>query len=393
MCGLSLVTNAVSLMRVSLGLSLVALVALSPDLPAGPYQPSWPTPFAVGPDGTAEPLSFDAEGGGQFRQLFGTRQNELDANPLRAENPDRDAVLARIADWELRRPTAASPAAVAGHAADLLRVGKSDAALNVLAPRSRDRSPDFRVLATLAHVYAARGEWADAVRWHQAAFLDAEFPDDLAGTAPEQRDWLKRVEREYYRRWLRVHRDRAAAGPSPADEPVFPLFDGVSFVNEAGEYEPGHLAAAERAKLPADAVAIVQQLLLWDPTDTALYWLLAELYAAEGRFRQAEIIFNECADGRRFANRGVFMAHRAAVRDAKAAMPAAPAEVAIDVPPIPAAAPPKATPADDPDPDYLPSRPKVIAVAAVFGVIALALIALQVRAVGRRLRGNCGPVG
>ena len=321
-------------MRTISCITLAVLISSSTVLLAGPYNPAERVPFAVGPDGTAAALSFAEDGSGQFRQLFTTRSNELDANPLRAENPDRQKVLDRIAARQSGGPADLPPAELAGLATDLVRVGKSDDALNLLAPRSRDRSPDFRVLATLAHVYATRGEWTDALRWHQAAFLDAEFPDDLAGTTAEQRQWLQHVERDYYRRWLRVHRDRAASGQSPTDEPIFPLFDGVSFVNEAGEYEPGSLAAADRAKLPADAIAVVQQLLLWDPTDTALYWLLAELYAADGQFRQAGIIFDESANGRQFSNRAVFMAHRAAVRDTRAAMPAAArTEVAIDIPP------------------------------------------------------------
>ena len=50
----------------------------------------------------------------------------------------------------------------------------------------------------------------------------------------------------------------------------------VRFANDGGIYQPGALATAERAKLPPDAIAIVQQLLLWYPTDSRLYWLLGE---------------------------------------------------------------------------------------------------------------------
>ena len=43
--------------------------------------------------------------------------------------------------------------------------------------------------------------------------------------------------------------------------------------------------------------------------------------------------------------------------------------------------------------NFLPSRDKLIAVGAVFGAIVLVLLALQFRAIGRRLRGGCGPTG
>jgi ElaB/YqjD/DUF883 family membrane-anchored ribosome-binding protein len=55
----------------------------------------------------------------------------------------------------------------------------------------------------------------------------------------------------------------------------------VRFVSDDGEFEPGKLAAAERAKLPTEALAIVQQLIVWMPDDLRLYWLLGELYNAQ----------------------------------------------------------------------------------------------------------------
>ena len=40
--------------------------------------------------------------------------------------------------------------------------------------------------------------------------------------------------------------------------------------------------------------AIVQQLALWLPNDTRLYWLLAELLNADGQYKEAEKIMDEC---------------------------------------------------------------------------------------------------
>ena len=68
-----------------------------------------------------------------------------------------------------------------------------------------------------------------------------------------------------------------------------------------------------------DAVAIVQQLLLWFPTDVRLYWLLAELYAAEGDIDAANTIFDECVGGLAHGNRKMLMDHRYAVKAAIAA--------------------------------------------------------------------------
>lgn len=87
----------------------------------------------------------------------------------------------------------------------------------------------------------------------------------------------------------------------------------MHFVNEAGSYQPGQLAAAEKAKLPPDAIQVVQQLLLWFPHETRLYWLLAELYAARGDLRAAATFFEMCSWGRQYANRKIMMNHREAV--------------------------------------------------------------------------------
>src|SRR5262249_25856477 len=52
---------------------------------------------------------------------------------------------------------------------------------------------------------------------------------------------------------------------------------GVRWVDDAGNYMPGKLAAKERKKLPEDAAALVQQLALWLPSDGYVLWQLAEL--------------------------------------------------------------------------------------------------------------------
>jgi tetratricopeptide (TPR) repeat protein len=58
-------------------------------------------------------------------------------------------------------------------------------------------------------------------------------------------------------------------------------------------WEPGKISASERAKLPKDAVAVVQQLLVWTPEDARLIWLLAELLNAEGDTESAATVLSE----------------------------------------------------------------------------------------------------
>jgi hypothetical protein len=115
-----------------------------------------------------------------------------------------------------------------------------------------------------------------------------------------------------------------------------------------------------------------------------LYWLLAELYAAEGQLRAADTIFFQCANSRQYSNRPTLMAHRAATREAVAKLPA---EAPTDVPALGTGITP-----DEPAParaatddgKFLPSEGKTYAVGAVFALVALVLLALQVRALRRR---------
>jgi hypothetical protein len=297
----------------------------------------------VRPDGAAEPFPFD-----EFRRRFAQLSNVADPRPGPdgKPNPDRAKVLARVGD----RPPAKTADEEAAACADLVRLGNSDAgafvdrALNRLAPRTRDRQPNYFVFTTLAAAHAARGEWQEAETYHGAALFDAQLPPHVKGWTDAQRDWLRKFDDAYIPHYYRLHRTEAAAKPRPAPEdegptPLFPLpgKDGaaapVRFVNEQGAYEPGALAAAERAKLPPDALAVTQQMLLLFPGDTRLYWLLAELYAADGQPDDARKILDECAWSRQYGNRRALMEHRTALAAAvEARDAAADAKAAADYP-------------------------------------------------------------
>jgi hypothetical protein len=97
---------------------------------------------------------------------------------------------------------------------------------------------------------------------------------------------------------LRSKEAQRPAGDLPQD--VDGLFDSaekgkVRFVGPSGQYEAGKLAADQQAKLPKNAIEIVEQLLIWMPLDDRLYWLLGELFNAEGDVPSALEIFKEIA--------------------------------------------------------------------------------------------------
>ena len=108
-----------------------------------------------------------------------------------------------------------------------------------------------------------------------------------------------------------IHRCRIAKTPrgeAPSDSPV-------RFIGESGKYEADKLATTEQKKLPPNALAIVQQLLLWLPDDPRLYWLLGELLNAEGKGKEALDVLSRCADARNFRPEAL-MEHRRILKKA-----------------------------------------------------------------------------
>src|SRR5262249_29260269 len=69
---------------------------------------------------------------------------------------------------------------------------------------------------------------------------------------------------------------------------------GVAFTGEGGKYIPGKMADAEKKKLPAKAVAVLQQLCLWLPADGRLLWQLAEMANADGDIKVAVGMMDGC---------------------------------------------------------------------------------------------------
>jgi tetratricopeptide (TPR) repeat protein len=295
---------------------LTAMASIAASANASLYQPDEPMVVPVKSDGVAEALSFD-----EFRSHFLTLTNQANST---MKTTDRERLLKRVAE-DRARINAAAPDDRAAYAVDLLRLGKLDEAVNLLKPlyddRDRRGTRTYAVVAVLIHAHALRGEWDQALNY----MLDLDNPPSkVKGWSDTQRVWLLHCDDTILPHYLAIRRaesDIRAKEKQEEEEPtpLFPLPSKgkpaapVRFVNEAGVYEPAALAKAERDKLPPDAVAIVQQLLLWFPGDTRLYWLLAELYAADGQLDEAQTIFDQCAGPRQFSARRHLMEHRTAV--------------------------------------------------------------------------------
>lgn len=194
-------------------------------------------------------------------------------SPLR---PDYLAAVERLEKLAKTRALTADETADLG--ALYLRIGKPGKALNVLAPAARKFPEHFRIAANLGTAFQYNGDTERAITQLE----------ESVRLAPAK---LKPFEQAH----LKLLRLRLKEGKKDAKSPSAPddLF-GVTFVGESGKPEAGKLAAAERKKLPENAVAVVQQLALWMPADARLLWLLGELYNAHGDVRSAAAALDGC---------------------------------------------------------------------------------------------------
>jgi hypothetical protein len=255
-------------------------------------------------------------------------------------------------------------------AVDLLRFGQPLEAETALKGLRRGFLPNV----TLAHVAATQGEWPRAFDYLDIANAERPPPAADLGLTPQQLAWQIKLNRGPLMKLVQS-RAKEARGPKlvPEDELPDPIFP-VNFADAPG----GALAPAEQAKLPPDALASVQQLVLWFPHDTRLYWLLGELYAAKGEFAAAKVVMDECAWSLQYGNRKVLMQHREAVTKAAKEKGAAPDE--------PLLAPPTEEPAPPP-----PAVPFTMgAVWVYFGAVAAIAVFAFTRAMLKRKKGSGG---
>ena len=340
---------------------------------AGLYVSLEPLPIAVDPAGKAQPLPF---GQLQFTlaELAAVGKPPL---PGMAPTPERKAYLA-ARDRLLGGNTFTSrltPEQTADLGAILIRLREYDPAITILRRATQQERPTFQSYTALAVLHLLRGEAHEALRVQQPA-LDI-FPEQLPGATAAQTAWYRQLERTYFKRLivLRARERDPVSGKSPLPESVDDLF-GVRFVDEAGQYRPGQLAAAERQKLPADALAIVQQLVLWLPDDSRLYWLLGEVYAAQGdpaSLQAAGKILDQCVDSRQFHPKELGE-HRRVVRELLAQQ-RLPDDSVDPTPPTPA-----------PSGQLLTWDARTISVIVGVGLVAVGLVALQVRQLVKRRR-------
>jgi tetratricopeptide (TPR) repeat protein len=314
-------------------------------------------------------------------------------------NKDRRQRYLQRAD-ELRKKVEADPDNVTDRvslSAYLLRLGQPEdvsQAIQLLEGLARGAGRNnFMVAANLATAYLLTRDLQRADDYLQQAL--SIWPREWPGLSKEQLAWYKEVETAQLK-LIRVRR-RELLAHGGKDQPIENVDDlfGVKFGDSAvvpalggstvgllaaplapapvlaasavvpgrtdgANYEAGTIAAAAKEKLPKNALAIVQQLLLWMPNDGRLYWLLGELLNAQGDINNAKTVLDQCADTRKI-NAKQLIAHRQVLDEAITARNQKPE-----------------------NPDWLPERNKLILVGSGVGVVVLFLAYLQVREVRRR---------
>lgn len=197
----------------------------------------------------------------------------------------------------------------------LIRTKKADEAINLLMPLARQEPKNFLIQVNLATAFQQAGQERRAIDTLEQAL--SVWPAQLGEVEEPFRTYLQscgwhdgafdfyRKAETYQFKLLKLRAREGLVKKGGDFTTVDALFDDgktppnpVHFVGESGKYEPGKLARAEKAKLPKDAIDIVQQLLVWLPEDVRLYWLLGELYNAQGgpkNIRAARMIFEELA--------------------------------------------------------------------------------------------------
>lgn len=182
------------------------------------------------------------------------------------------AAAERLQSKGAKNPRTPDEAADLG--AILIRLGKIDAALSSMREVAAAHPQHFALQANLGTAWEYAGNLEQA----------AEHLRQAVKLAPEQN---KAVEQLH----LRLVRWRMQQSQSPAG--LDKLFD-VNFTDQNGKHLLGKLSPQELEKLPPNAIALVQQLALWFPSDGKLIWQLAELTAVHGDLTTAGSLLDIC---------------------------------------------------------------------------------------------------
>jgi hypothetical protein len=348
------------------GLAIVLLVAATcHHASAGIYRIYDPsegiqTP-EVSADGTIKPLPFRA-----FQDEL-ARLIQI-GSELPPTSPSREKYLEKAKELNLRLRTGAITTNERVDLSErLLRLRRYQDAIDVLTPVAATERQNFMVMANLAAAHQLAGWFDRAISYSEQIVWPPKWP----GFTKDQLRFFKLAEKYQLKLFRLRYRESIRQGPTrkPSQE-LDNLFGDdkspIRFVGASGQYEPGKIEPKDGDKLPAGALAIVQQLALWFPDDTRLLWLLGELYNAQGDVKSAYQLLDTCVYSRSYPATEL-KEHRQLLRSALDSMSTASTEA---------------------DSGWLPDTRHLILVGGLAGVVVVLLVYLQVREIRRRRKGR-----
>lgn len=352
-------------------------------LRAGLYNTAGPFEGPAAVEGAAKALSFS-----QFQDLLSTLLAigvEQPFGSKQSDSPTRKHYLARAEELQSKlRSGGITVQERVNLSAYLIRLRKYEEAVQILEPVAAQERRNFMLFANLATAHELAGRLDRALAYLQQVKL--VWPTAWLGVTKQQLNFFHAAESYHLELVKQRYREAAAASPGRrgGQETLDDLFHGatgpVHFVGETGRYEAGKLASLERAKLPSEALAIVQQLVLWLPDDTRLYWQLGELYNAHGDTEAAAKIFDDCVGNTRRFSAPDLRAHRLVVQEAKPKAVGPVFDLATDRLDTAAAK----APVSGSLPSWLPDLGQLVAVGGVTGLAVILLGYFQIREMRRR---------
>jgi len=256
----------------------------------------------------------------------------------------------------------------------LVRLRQYQEAVDLLTPVATRDCRNFMIFANLATAEQQAGQLERAVN-HLEQALDV-WPQEWQNLNAEQLRWYQQAEK--YHLILVRHRWTQTRRSAPAQPGLDPLFvkDGqpVRYVGDGGQYEAGKINAVQQAKLPPDAMAIVQQLLIWLPDDTLLYWQFGELLNASGDTASAARVLDDCVWRRRL-DAPDLKQHRQIVTEA-AQSKSQESDLSSE--------PGEQASSSASAYSWLPDRNKLLVAGTIFALIVVILVYFQVREIRRR---------
>jgi tetratricopeptide (TPR) repeat protein len=354
----------------ALGFSLLT----SPTLRAGLYNTAEPV---RGPRAKAGANSgVEAMGFTPFRELL-TDLSSIGNEVLKSSFhkhylEQRDELLAKTLTGSLTTEE------VVNLSEYLIRLRDYEKAVELLTPVATRERRNFMVFANLATAHQLAGRLDRAMSYLQQ--VKDYWPKEWPGFSTEQLNWYHEAERFHLRLVRLRYREslQPAAARGKTGDSLDALFDGdkgaVRFVGDSGAFEAGKMTTKERGKLPDPCVALVQQLLIWIPgpgpgmEDPRLFWLLGELYNADGDIDTAAQIFRTLVWSNRL-NAPELLEHRKIIQAAL---------------PEPTATPNPENKSSVERPAWLPDSRKLVLVGGVAGLVVVGFIYLQIREFRKR---------